>query len=99
MKRLPLAAASFVSGPLCSICPPIMTDALSCDSLGKEKEKASFLTVDIGCTSANSELKNSTSAEDVNVFIKARVKLQTFIINLSLFCSFQSTAKEITINI
>lgn len=85
MKRLPLAAASFVSGPLCSICPPLVTDTLSCDSLSKQKERASYLTADIGCISANSELKNSTSAEDVNVFIKARVKLQTFTINLSLF--------------
>lgn len=84
MKRLPLAATSFVSVPLCSICPPLIIDSLAYDFLSNEKERSSFLTAGRGCISANSKLKNNISALDVNMFIKAKVKLQTFIINLSV---------------
>lgn len=42
----------------------------------------------MGCISANSKIKNGISAVYVNVFIKSRAKLQTFIINLSTFSVF-----------
>lgn len=57
MKTLPLAAANFLAGPLCSICPPLLAYALLCDSLSKEKGIASYLTADIGCIPANQSQK------------------------------------------
>lgn len=57
MKTLPLAAANFVAGPLRSICPPLLAYALFCDSISKEKERASYLTADTGYIPANQRRK------------------------------------------